>query len=189
MKLTTIIIKGLCASVIAATLCCSISDSHASGKTSDPTGAPSTGGAGGGGSTSSGGTNSGGVKSKSPTSTSPAPKPAPTPILAAPLTFICTPDSTGNVPVCTGSYQIDPYYPTLSLLTLNVQASSLNMPDGSYLYVTINMVGYGYPATSNIILVANQSGTLTMSGYVTPGTTVQSVVITDASGAVVAIGQ
>jgi hypothetical protein len=98
------------------------------------------------------------------------------------------PDASGNVPVCTGSYQIDPYYPTLSLLTLHVQTSSENVPDGTLLYATVNLVGFGYPATSNAILITTQAGSLTMSAYITPGSTVQSVVVTDAAGTVIAVG-
>ncbi len=92
------------------------------------------------------------------------------------------------MPVCTGAYQIDPYYPALSLLNLNVHTSSVNVPDGTHLYVTINLLGYGYAATSNAILVMSQAGSLTMSGYVSPGTTIQSVVIIDAFGTVIAVG-
>jgi hypothetical protein len=183
MKQTSKMTQCLFASMTAAILCGSALSIQASGKASDPTAAPSTGGAGGGGGAV------GGI-SKSPTKTSPAPtpKPAPTPILVAPLTFVCVPDASGNVPVCTGFYQIDPYYPTLSLLTLNVNAASVNVPDGTVLYVTMNLIGYGYPATSNLLIIAGQTGSLTMSGYVSPGTTIQSVVITDASGVVIAAG-
>ena len=173
------------ASMTVAILCGSVSNIQASGKTTDPAGAPSTGGAGGGGGTSTGG---GGGKTPTPISPAPTPKPAPTPILVAPLTFVCVPDASGNVPVCTGSYQIDPYYPTLSLLTLKVSASSVNVPDGTVLYVAINLVGYGYLATSNTILIAGQAGSLTLSGYIVPGATIQSVVITDANGAIIAAG-
>jgi hypothetical protein len=178
MTTPTKMTRLVCASIAATILCGGALDLQASGKASDPAGAPSTGGAGGGGGGGKGGT----------TSTTPAPKPAPTPILIAPLTFIAQPDAAGNVPLCTGSYQIDPYYPTLSLLTLNVSASSVNVPDGTSLYVIVNLVGYGYLATSNIIPVTSQTGSLRISGYVALGTTIQSVVITDASGTVIAIG-
>jgi hypothetical protein len=181
MKHTSKMTQFIVASMTVAILCGSVSNIQASGKTTDPAGAPSTGGAGGGGGTSTGG-GGGGGKSTTPIS------PAPTPILVAPLTFVCVPDVSGNVPVCTGSYQIDPYYPTLSLLTLKVSASSVNVPDGTVLYVAINLIGYGYLATSNTILIAGQAGSLTLSGYIVPGATIQSVVITDANGAIIAAG-
>jgi hypothetical protein len=98
------------------------------------------------------------------------------------------PDASGNVPVCVGSYQIDPYYPTLSLLTVNVSAGSVNVPDGTVLNVTVNLVGYGYGVSANYIMITAQAGSTILSGYVVPGTTVQSVVITDASGVVIAAG-
>jgi hypothetical protein len=184
MKLTSKMTQCLFASIITAILCGSALNIQASGKAADPTTAPSTGGLGG----TAGGGNSKAPSKTTPTSPAPAPKPAPIPIVAAPLTFVCAPDASGNVPVCTGAYQIDPYYPTLSLLTVNVSASSVNVPDGTVLYVTVNLVGYGYGVSAPYIIIAGQAGVTTMSGYIIPGTTVQSVVITDASGNLVAAG-
>jgi hypothetical protein len=187
MKLTSKMTQCLFASIITAIHCGSALNIQASGKAADPTTAPSTGGLGGSGGAAAGG-NSKAPSKTTPTSPAPAPKPAPIPVVAAPLTFVCTPDASGNVPVCTGAYQIDPYYPTLSLLTVNVSASSVNVPDGTVLYVTVNLVGYGYGLSAPYIIIAGQLGFATMSGYVIPGTTVQSVVITDASGNVIAAG-
>ena len=185
MKLTSKTAQLLCGAVVAAMVCGSALNVQASGKTTDPTGAPSTGGSGGGGTGGGGSGGSGGGK----TSPAPTPAPAPQPIVSAPLTFVSLPDASGNVPVCTGSYRIDPYYTTLSLLTVYVQGQSLNLPDGTPLYVTVNVVGYAYPATSNIMIVTTNSSALTLSGYITPGSTIQSVVISDASGAVISVGQ
>lgn len=190
MKLTSKTAQIVCGLVAAAMVCGSVYNAHASGKTSDPTGAPSTGGAGGGGvgggSAGSGGSGGGGGGGRTTTTT---PAPAPQPIVSAPLTFVSLPDASGNVPVCTGSYRIDPYYTTLSLLTVYVQCQSLNLPDGTPLYVTVNVVGYAYPATSNMMLVTTNNSSLTLSGYITPGSTIQSVVITDAIGDVISVGQ
>lgn len=169
--------KCLCGAIAVAILLGNSFNVQAAGKAVDPAGAPSTGGAGGTGGGSGGG---GGNK--------PVTKPAPQPILVAPLTFVCAPDASGNMPVCTGSYQIDPYYPTLSLMTVNVHVSSVNVPDGTALYVTVNLVGYGYPASSNIIVTTAQSGSVTLLGYIAPGSVVQSVVVTYVDGNVVAVG-
>jgi hypothetical protein len=186
MKSVSKMTQCLCASIAVAILCGSAFTIQAGGKVTDPAGAPSTGGAGGGGGGATGGGSGGGGKRSTTTATAPAP--APQPILVAPLTFVCVPDASGNVPVCTGSYQIDPYYPTLSLITLHMQTSSENVPDGTLLYVTVNLVGYGYLASANAILITSQAGALTLSGYIAPGSTVQSVVVTDASGTVIAVG-
>jgi hypothetical protein len=185
MKLTFKKAQLVCGLVATAMVCGSALNVQASGKTTDPLGAPSTGGGGGGG--TGGGSGGGGGGGGKTTTTSPAP--APQPIVSAPLTFVSVPDASGNVPVCTGSYRIDPYYTTLSLLTVSVQCQSLNLPDGTPLYVTVNVVGYAYPATSNLMLVTTNTSSLTLSGYITPGSTIQSVSITDALGDVIALGQ
>jgi hypothetical protein len=149
-------------------------NSFASGKAVDPIGAPSTGGGGG--------TGGGGNK--------PAPKPAPAPVVTVPLTFTPVSSYDGVVPACTGSYRVDPYYPTLSLMTMTVQASSVNVPDGTIL--SVNVVGAGgsfYGAMNNAFLITAQSGSCVLSQYVTPGSTVKSVTITDANGTIVLSGQ
>ena len=71
--------------------------------------------------------------------------------------------------ICTGGYQVDPYYPTLSLLTLNVNASAVNEPDGTLLYVTLNLIGSGYLATSNVIPVTSQTGSIGDGGSTAKG--------------------
>jgi len=91
--------------------------------------------------------------------------------------------------MCSGAYRIDPYYPTLSLMTVSVRCDSVSVPDGTQLYVTVNGAGGTlYPFTSNVIAIASQTGTCTYSVYITPGTTITSVLITDASGAVISAG-
>ena len=137
----------------------------------------------------SGGTG-GGKKSVSVTPTpAPAPAPAPQPIVVAPLTFTANATLNGIAPYCTGSYRVDPYYPTLSLMTVSVNVSLAAVPDGTVLLVNVNGTGGTlYPFTSNQILVTAQSGTCNYSEYLTPGTTIQSVVITDLAGNVLLTG-
>jgi len=131
--------------------------------------------------TSKGGTSSGGGSNSNKTTT-----PV---VVSAPLAFTAAASVNGVVPVCTGSYHIDPYYPTLSLMTIDVQASSVNVDDGTPLYITINIAGgTGYPFTSNVIPIVSQAGTCSFSEYVTPGTVITSVVISDASGAIIFAG-
>lgn len=147
------------------------------------------------------GTSNGGVKSgggggggKKGGSTTPAPAPAPAPnpqpLVVAPLTFTASVSVNYVVPVCTGSYRIDPYYPTLSLFTVDVQTSSVNVADGSLLYITVEGLGGTlYPFTSNAILIAGGSGSCSFSEYITPGTTIQTVTISDSLGNVIFVGK
>ena len=170
--------------VLATLLCASAalgSNALAGGKATDPapsaSPAPSTGG--------------GGANSRKPTPTpTPAPKPAVQPIYTAPLTFTAAATLNNTVPQCTGSYQVDPYYPTLSLLTVSVHCSAMNVPDGTLFYVYVHGVSgtiYG-PNTSNAIPVAAAAGNCSISQYLTPGTVIQSVVVADSTGAVILNG-
>jgi hypothetical protein len=110
--------------------------------------------------------------------------------VSAPLTFTAAAEVNGVIPVCTGAYRVDPYYPTLSLMTVTVQCDSVNVPDGTYLYVNVNGAnGTLYPFTSNLIPIVAGSGTCSYSVYVTPGTTLTSVIVCDASGAIISAGQ
>lgn len=132
--------------------------------------------------TSKGATNSGGKKSKT---TTPAPTPAPTvtPIAAGPITFTAAGPINGSLPLCHGDYQVDPYYPTLLDMTLNVSVDSINVPDGTLLY--INVVGVNgtlYPYTSNAIVVAGGVGFCSEKVFVTLGAGLAGVVITDSFG-------
>lgn len=194
MKLHSILSVSLAAAMLAGQLLLPTS-SLASGGATDPIpGTSKSGLSAGGGTTTT--TSSGGVKAGGGKATTapivapraPAPAPAPTPIISGTLTFTAAASVNGVVPVCAGSYHIDPYYPTLSLMTMDVQASSVNVPDGTPLYVTINLAGgSGYPGINTIVL-AGQAGVITINEYVTIGTTVQSVVVSDASGAIVSAG-
>ena len=138
--------------------------------------------------TSKGATNSGGGgKSSTPAPTpTPAPAPAPQPIVVGPLTFS---SSSGVSGACSGDFRIDPYYPTLLDMTVNVNVSSLNVPDGTVLY--INVVGTGgtlYPYTSNAILVVGGAGSCSEKVFVTLGAGLAGVVVTDASGNILFAG-
>jgi hypothetical protein len=74
-------------------------------------------------------------------------------------------------------------------MTVNVQGSSISLPDNTPLYVTINVSsGVVYPTTSNVITLLSGAGSCSVSQYVSPGTTITSVLVTDASGTVIAAG-
>ena len=171
------------AGIVAAILCGFIvAPDHAFAKAGATDPIPGTSKSG----VSTGGGGGGGGRTVTPT---PTPVVPPQPIVAAPLTFTAAASVNGTIPQCTGSYRIDPYYPTLSLMTVYTSPSSLNVPDGTYLYVTVNLAGgTGYPFTTNTILIAGQAGSGTLNEYVTPGTTITSVVISDATGTVIFAG-
>lgn len=165
-----------------------VSDAFAKQGATDPIpgtskGTVSSGGGGGGG--------GGGGKSTTPTPTPivlpPAPPPAP--FVSSLLTFTPVSQVNGVNPVCSGDYHIDPYYPTLSLLTVNVDMTSVNAPDGTTYYVTVRGTGGTlYPFTSNVLPTAGGVGLCTYSVYVTPGTTITGVDISDSTGQVIATG-
>ena len=164
----------------------------ASGGSTDPipgtskSGLSGGGSGGGGGGTSGGG--GGGGKTVTPTPT-PTPTPAPQPIVSGTLTFAVNMTYGGIAPQATGSYRIDPYYPTLSLCTVNVQTSNVNLPDGSALYLRVTTVGgTQYPFTSNVIPIVAGSGTGSYSLYVSHGSTVQMVEVYDINGNVILTG-
>ena len=132
----------------------------------------------------------GGSKSTTPVpAPTPAPAPAPAPLAAGPITFTASGMVNGIMPVCTGDYRVGAYYPTLLDMTVNINVSSLNVPDGSVLYV--NVVGVGgtlYPYTSNAIVVTGGAGICSEKVFVTLGASLSGVIITDASGAIIFAG-
>ncbi len=162
----------------------------ASGGATDPIPGTSKSGLKSGGTGGGGSGGGGGGKTVTPTPTpTPTPAPAPQPIVVAPLAFTPVSAPGGIVPVCSGSYRIDPYYPTLSLMTVNVQTSSVGEADGSLLFITVNVAGgTAYPFVSNAFLIVAGSGIGSVSEYITPGTTVTSVDISDAFGTVLLTG-
>lgn len=132
--------------------------------------------------TSKGGLSTGGGGKGGSTTPAPAPAPAPQPIISAPLTFASSGAVSGN---CNGSYHIDPYYPTLSLLTVDVSVDSIDLLDYSSLSVeVVTAGGTVYPFTSNIISVVAGAGTVSYNIYVTPGTSVAGVLVKDAAGVI-----
>ena len=133
--------------------------------------------------TSKGGTKSGG------TTTTPTPPPPTPPITVGPITFTASGPVNGSVPTCSGDYRIDPYYPTLLDMVVNVNVNSINEPDGSVLY--INVVGTGgtlYPWTSNAIVITGGTGTCSEHVFVTLGGALAGVIITDSLGSPIFAG-
>jgi hypothetical protein len=189
------LIPSLKHSITAATVGCALllaaSPVQARQGATDPIPGTSNGATNSGGGTGGGGTNSGGSKSSTTTTTTPTTTTTNTQALVvAPLTFTASAAVNGVIPVCTGSYRIDPYYPTLSLMTVSVDCSAVNVPDNTPLYLTVNGTnGTLYPFTSNVIPIVGQSGSGAYSVYVTPGTTITSVLVTDAYGQIICAGQ
>ena len=95
----------------------------------------------------------------------------------------------GSTPSCTGTYRIDPYYPTLSLITVDLSASGVSGADGSPLYITVNGTGTLYPFLGGSMVVASGSCLGTSQIYCTPGTVITSVTVTDLLGNVVFSGK
>jgi hypothetical protein len=186
MKLSKITqILSFSASFVAALACAT--SAHAKAGATDPIPGTSNSNS----STSTGGGGGGGKKTTTVVTVTPTPTPppAPAPFVTKTLAFTAVSQVNGVDPLCTGSYHIDPYYPTLSLMTVNVETSSVSAPDGTLLYVKINGTGGTiYPFTSNSIYVIGGYGLSTYSAYVTPGTVITSVTICDAAGKVIASG-
>lgn len=163
---------------LVATLCAALVQvSSAKQGATDPIPGTSKGG------TSTGGGGGGGGKGGSTTpAPAPTPTPAPQPIIVAPLTFSSSGHIAGN---CTGSYRIDPYYPTLSLMTVTVSVDSTDLADFSNLSVTVVTAGgTAYPFTSNLISIFAGAGSVSYSIYVTPGTSVAGVLVEDTAGVI-----
>ena len=140
--------------------------------------------------TSKGATNSGGGKSSTPPAVVLPPAPPAAPFVNQTLAFTAVSPVNGVDPVCTGGYHIDPYYPTLSLMTVSVETSTVNAPDGTPLYVSVTGTGGTlYPFTSNVISTIGGYGLVSYSVYVTPGTVITAVNLSDASGKVIASGK
>ena len=129
----------------------------------------------------------GGGKSTTPV---PTPTPAPAPVLpSGPITFTAAGPVNGIVPVCTGDYRVGAYYPTLYDMTVNVSISSLNVPDGTVLYVNeVSAGGTLYPYTSNAMVIIGGVGICSEKSFVTLGATLAGVTITDASGTIIFAG-
>ena len=119
--------------------------------------------------------------SSSKTTTAPAPAPG-----SSTLTFSVAAPVNGVVPVCSGTYSISPYYPTLYLLTTHVGVSSLNVPDGSLVLVTVN--GPAGPISSGYVTVTAQSGAALFSSFIVPSTTVTNVTVSDSLGNILSTG-
>ncbi len=130
----------------------------------------------------------GGKKSTTPTTTLP-------PIPSTPVQPLVTGTLTmtggaynGSTPACTGTYHIDPYYPTLSLITVDLSASGVSTPDGSPLFITVSGTGTLYPFAGGSLLVNGGSGAGNAQIYCTPGTVITNVTVTDLLGNIVFAG-
>lgn len=142
-------------------------------------GATNTGGGGGGG----------GKKSTTPVVLPPIPSTPVQPLVTGTLTFTAS-SYNGTTPNCGGTYRIDPYYPTLSLITVDVSVNSLSTSDGSPLFIVVNGAGGTfYPFLGGSMTVTGGSATGTSQIYCTPGSTITSVSIVDLNGVVVATGK
>ena len=148
-----------------------------SSTTPDTSTAPSNKPAAGGG---------GGGRSTTPT---PTPTPTPAPVLSSgPITFAAAGPVYGTTPVCIGDYRIGAYYPTLLDMTVNVSVSSLNVPDGTVLYVNVVGTGLLYPYTSNAIVIIGGAGVCSEKLFVGLNVGLAGVTISDASGAILFAG-
>ncbi len=191
--------QPILAVITALALCGAAVEIQASGGSS--TGGSGGGGGGGGSSSTStlpvsdaggllksgggGATHSGGG-SVTPTPT-PAPAPAPA-INTGTVKYAASGPVNGIQPVCIGDWRIDPYYPTLLDMTMNVHVSSLNVPDGTVLYVSVAGSQAVYPFTSNAISIVAGAGSCSEQIFIYPGTTLTGVIISDASGNVLFAG-
>lgn len=170
--------SNLCAFIATGLLCGLVAQPQsvsAKGSATDTTTAPSSKPAAGGGGRS----------------TTPTPTPTPTPpvLSSGPITFTASGPVNGSTPVCTGDYRIGAYYPTLLDMTVNVSVSSLNVPDGTVLYVrAMGTVGTFYPYTSNSMVVTAGSAICSEKIFVGVGVGLAGVTITDASGTIIFAG-
>ena len=175
-------LKSNIIALLALTAACSLLQNAqaAGGKSSTtpdtstaPSSKPAAGGGGGGG-----------------RSTTPTPTPAPAPVLSSgSITFTAAGPVNGGTPVCTGDFRIGAYYPTLLDMTVNVSVSSLNVPDGTVLYVhSVGTPGTFYTYTVNSMIVTGGAAICSEKIFVGLGVGLAGVTITDASGAIVFAG-
>ena len=104
------------------------------------------------------------------------------------VTYAAAGPVNGVDPVCVGDWRIDPYYPTLLDMTVNVHVSSLNVPDGTLLYVGVVGSQAVYPFTSNVVPIVAGAGSCSEQIFIYPGTTLTGVIISDASGNILFAG-
>ena len=121
-------------------------------------------------------------------STTTIPTPPPPALASGPITFAASGPINGTTPVCTGDYRIQAYYPTLLDMSVNVSVSSLNVPDGTVLYVNTVNTGYSYPYTINSFVITGGAGICTEKLFVGVGVGLAGVTITDASGTIIFAG-
>ena len=135
--------------------------------------------------TSKSGVSTGGGKKGTVTTPTPTPTPVLPAITSGTLTFASS--SSGS---CTGDFNVLPYYPTLLDLVVNVNVSALNVPDGTVLYV--NAVGSAggivYPYITSPMIVSGGVCSSSQHFFITSGTSLAGVTISDANGNIVFAG-
>jgi hypothetical protein len=175
-------IKSNVAGLIALGILCSLiaQTSSALAKGGTTSGGVNSGGANSGGGGGGGGE---GVESTTTAPNSPA-------LPSGAITFTASGPVNGTLPVCIGDYRESAYYPTLLDMTVNIHVSSLDVPDGTVLYVNVvSTAGYAlYPSTSNAIIITGGSGSCSESLFIASGLGLASAVVTDASGNVLFVG-
>ena len=95
----------------------------------------------------------------------------------------------GTTVQCTGTYRIDPYYPTLSLATVDLSLSSVSGSDGAPMFVTVGIAGTAYPFLGGSFVIVGTGGTAHTQVYVSPGSTITGVTVMDLTGNIVASGK
>ena len=74
-------------------------------------------------------------------------------------------------------------------MVVNVNVSSMNVPDGTVVYVNeLSAGGTLYPYTGNAIVIVGGAGTCSEKSFITLGATLAGVTITDASGTILFAG-
>ena len=145
-------------------------------------GTVSTGGGG------SGGGGGGKTGTTTPVTLPPIPSTPVQPVLTGTLTMTGG-VYNGTTPACTGTYRIDPYYPTLSLITVTLSATGISASDGLPLYITVNGTGTLYPFLGGSMTVVGGNASGNSQIYCTPGTTITGVTVMDLAGNIVFSGK
>jgi len=141
------------------------------------------------GTVSTGGGGGGGGKTSTVTTLPPIPSTPIQPVATGTINFVSARSLSSTPASATGTYRIDPYYPTLSLLTVTVTCN-ISVPDGTQVFMNVfSNNGTLYPFTSNAITITGGQGTGSYSVYVTPGTILAGVTVCDNLGQAYLTGQ
>ena len=75
-------------------------------------------------------------------------------------------------------------------MTVDLSASNVSVPDNSTFVVTVSTAGgTAYPFAGTSFLILGGSGACSTQIYVTPGTTITGVTVTDILGTVIFTGK